>query len=373
MKLPHSLNSLYFRISAAFLLLLAIGAVACYLWIHVTVIDLDTELGENLWPPANVQRRLSMQVLVVILVTAAASGLIGMAYLSRRLRALRGGVRALQTGDLQHRIPVDSRDEIGELSGEFNSMATRLANTIEQLRQSEELHRQFVANISHDMRTPLTTVLGFIETLLDQPDRLTPEERDQYLANIARNIHHLDRLIQHVLHLSRLDSDQARFQSEDFQLEELTAAVLDRCEGMATESGVTLEVQTSGGMPTVYADPLQIGQALQNLVENGIKFNRPGGRVMVHLQTVENAVEVLVLDDGEGIPPEDLPNIFERYYTADKRRSRKDQSSGLGLAIAYKILAGHERQLVVESSPGQGTRFRFSLPVTKSTLPGPES
>jgi len=317
-------------------------------------------------------RTLRLQAVIIMLIAAAVSGLIIMAWLSRRLRALNTGVNAFRDGDLSHRIPVRSQDEIGELGRNFNAMATRLASTIEKLSKSEKFHRQLVANISHDLRTPLATVRGYVETLNDKSDLIPTQERARYLDIIAKNMDHLNHLIEHLFKLSQLDSGQVRFQLEDFQPEELVNEVLGRCEGMARENQVTLDMIVDGDIPPVLADPLQVGQAIQNLVENGIKFNHTEGKVEVFLRLHREEVEVEVRDNGEGIPQEDLPHIFERFYTADKSRTRKGQSSGLGLAIAYKILAGHDRELVVETNQEQGTSFRFTLPLA-TTLQKMES
>ncbi len=308
------------------------------------------------------KRQLLFQAIALMLLVAAISGLIIMAWLTRRLRRLAAGVRAFAAGDFAHRVPAGSSDEIALLGGSFNAMAARLDTLIDQLRQSDQFHRQLLVNISHDLRTPLATLRGYVETLSLKGENLPPADRERFLGIIRGNLEHLQQLIEHLLTLSRLDSGQAPFRMDDFSFEELTAEVLARLEGLAAEKGITLEQEVAGELPPVHADPLQMGQALQNLVENGIKFTPAGGRVSVELRTVDQAVEVTVRDTGSGIAPEDLPHIFERFYTADKSRSCKGGSSGLGLAIAHKILHEHGRDLAVESHSGQGTSFRFTLP-----------
>jgi signal transduction histidine kinase len=238
-----------------------------------------------------------------------------------------------------------------------------LANLIEQLRQSDQFHRQLVVNISHDLRTPLTSLRGYVETLDLKGETMPAAERERYLGIISANLDHLDRLINHLLQLSELDSGHAEFHLEDFPLEELVGEVLSRFDSLATERGVTLENRSDENLPPVHADPLQIGQVLQNLVDNGIKFCEPGGRVTVDLRREDQSVAIEVRDTGRGIAPEDLPHIFERFYTVDKSRSLKGQSSGLGLAIAQMILAGHGLELAVDSRLGKGSTFRFALPL----------
>lgn len=307
-------------------------------------------------------RRLLAQAVTVILMAAALSGMIIMAWISRRIRTLSTGVAAFREGQLSHRVPVRSADEIGQLGQNFNSMASRLEALIERLRLSDRFHRRLIANISHDLRTPLASLQGYVETLTLQGDRLPPADRDRYLQIIKGNLEHLERLISHLLQLSQLESGQAQFHPEDFSLEELVGEVLDRFQGLAADRGIALVTEVEGELPAVQADPLQIGQALQNLVENGIKFSETGGRVTLSLRGGNDGVSVEVRDTGQGIAPEDLPHIFERFYTADKSRSRKGQSSGLGLAITKKILEQHQLELDVASRPGEGTTFSFVLP-----------
>jgi len=310
----------------------------------------------------------------LVLAFSGLSGLVIMLWTTRRIQILDSGVRTFAAGDLKTRLPETSRDEVGTLSRHFNTMAGNLENTMEKLREKEQFQRNLIANISHDLRTPLSSMQGYIETLTMQAEELNVEERRRYLEIIASNLTHLDKLIDHMLVLSRFDSGQVAFRMEDFPLVELADSVLLRCEKVAEEAGVTLDLEVSCEDTLVQADPLQIAQVLQNLVENGIKFNRQGGRVVIHLDRNTERIEVAVADTGMGIAPEDLPHIFKRFFTADRSRTRNSdnptlnavrehlgQSSGLGLAIASKIVAGHNSMLQVDSRVNEGTRFRFSL------------
>ena len=307
-------------------------------------------------------RNLLLQSVAIILVCAAISGLIIMAWLSRRIQHLRAGVNALANGDLSQRVSATSPDEIGSLGRHFNTMAERLENLVDELRRKETFQRQLIANISHDLRTPMASLRGYVETLSLNRDRLSTAETDRYLEIINGNLLHLDKLVDHLLQLSRLDAGQARAQTEEFPLLELVDEVLHRCGVFAGDRSVRLHSESATEVATVLADPLQIGQVLQNLIENGIKFNQAGGEVVVTMQALSAGVEVAVRDNGQGIPDDDLPHVFERFYTGDKSRSRKGESSGLGLAIARKILDGHGCELKVASIVGEGTTFSFILP-----------
>jgi len=314
------------------------------------------------------------KALVLLLIYSAITALLIMAWTGRRVQRLSRGVDVFAAGNLSHRVQIRSNDEIGTLGRNFNSMAGRIESMVEKLRQNEQFQRQLIANVSHDLRTPMASMRGYVETLLMDGGKVDGTQQERYLKIINGNLDHLDRLVEHMLVLSRFDSGQTNFQMESFPITELADGILVRFEGLATELGVTLDLEANSDVHHVHADPLQIVQVVQNLVENGIKFNKPGGKVIIGLEKIGERVGISVRDTGAGIPAEDLPHIFDRFFTGDKSRTRlmKDpdqegnghhlgQSSGLGLAIAAKIVAGHNSMLRVESRQGQGTIFRFNL------------
>jgi len=321
------------------------------------------------------KREVGLGIVGVFLLYTVLGSLLIMAWATRRVRQLSHGVAEFAAGNHAARVNARSADELGALGRNFNRMAERIGTMLEELRNKERFQRQLVANISHDLRTPMASLRGYAETLSVRGDQLSLAERRKYLDIITGNLDHLDRLIDHTLVLSRFDSGQTVMKTEDFPLAELVDSVLLRCENLAAAKNVTLSLEDHGKDALVQADPLQISQVLQNLVENGIKFNDDGGSVCVTLDPADDRVQVTVGDTGRGIPAEDLPHIFERFYTGDKSRTRQvkscgtddsrdhlGQSSGLGLAIATKIVAAHNSQLEVESTQGGGSRFRFHLP-----------
>ena len=307
-------------------------------------------------------RRLWLQAILVALVGSFLVGGVVMTWLTRRINTLGEAAADLAAGDFSRRVQDGSADDLGRLSRTFNTMADQVEDLVTELRQKEHFQRQLIANISHDLRTPLASLRGYIETLSLRGDLMEPTEYQRYLHIITDNLIHLDRLVDHLLQLSRLDAGQARFQSEDFLLPELVEGVLARCATPAAARSIRLDFHHAADLPLVHADPLQIAQVLQNLVENGIKFGRQGGEVVIQLRVLaEGTVEVAVQDDGPGIAAALLPHIFDRFFTGDPSRNRKSQSSGLGLAIAAKIVEGHGSTLSVESQPDQGACFRFQL------------
>ncbi len=310
-------------------------------------------------------RKLWLQAVMVGLLASFAVGWVLMTWLTRRIQSLSGAVADYAAGDLTRRVEAASNDEIGQLGRSFNTMAAQLETVIDDLSNKELFQRQLIANISHDLRTPLASLRGYIETLILRGDDMDRNEYRRYLGIVTDNLLHLDRLVDHLLQLSRLDSGQARFQHEDFPLAELAEGVLARCTAPAEAKSITIDCDCPDDLPMIHADPLQIAQVMQNLIENGIKFGREGGEVLVIARDRgDGTVEIAVRDDGPGIALEDQPHIFERFFVGDRSRSQKGQSSGLGLAISAKIIQGHGSELTVESQPGHGACFRFRLEVT---------
>jgi signal transduction histidine kinase len=312
-----------------------------------------------------------------VLVALAASFVVGwvlMTWLTGRIQRLRRAAGVLAAGRLDVRVDDRSRDDLGRLGRDFDRMAARLQALVEDLRGKEQFQRQLVANVSHDLRTPLASLRGYVETIGLRGQDMPAADYERYLRIVTDNVAHLDRLVDHLMQLSRLDSGQTRFALETFPLAELCEGVLARAEGAAAAKAITLACECPDDLPLVEADPLQVAQVLQNLVENGVKFGHRGGHVAVVARVTDDAhIEVAVRDDGPGIAPEMLPHIFERFYTGDESRSDKGQSSGLGLAISKKIVEGHGSTLTVESETGRGTTFRFHLAVAAAeSESGPE-
>ncbi len=307
------------------------------------------------------ERTRNLRGAVAILLSSFLGGLVILTWVSRRIRALSRDLAAFRDGDFGHRAPGRAADEIGALERSFNSMADHLTGVIGRLRQSEDYRRQLTANISHDLRTPMASLRGYVETLTLRGQELDDAERERHLRTITANLDNLEGLIERLFELTRLESGQAEYRREAFSLEELAADVLGRLESRALAAHVNLGMDAEADLPLVHADPLRIGQVLQNLTDNAIKFNHPGGEVRVTLRRREEGIAVEVGDTGIGIGNEDLPHVFERFYTADKSRSR-NTGSGLGLSIAHQIVMGHGGELTVESRVGGGTTFRFDLP-----------
>lgn len=256
-------------------------------------------------------------------------------------------------------------DEIDRLSAAFGQLAARLRSQLEQLRKTDQQRRDLIANVSHDLRTPLATLQGCIETSLLKEDSLSREQRADYLRLALQHCQRLNRLVDDLFELARLDTIEALPQPEAFPLAELVQDVTQKFRLEAQQRGITIATNLTDGLPFVRGDIGLLERVLENLVENALRHTPSGGSVSVVLERVADNVSVQVQDTGCGIPAEELPRIFERFYQVDKSRS-SGSASGLGLAIVKRIVELHGSRIDVDSGAGEGTRFGFFLPTAAS-------
>jgi len=300
----------------------------------------------------DLRTRWLLSTAIAVLLSAAA-GLLLSGAIARPLRRLTAAAGAVARGEFDQQVPVRSRDELGRLSRAFNDMTARL-------RAARKLQVDFVANVSHELRTPLTAVKGTVETLRDGAVD-DPEVRDRFLATVESETDRLIRLVNDLMILSRADSKALNLRRETIDLAELVRGTVERLAPQAESQGVAL--QTEARATLVWADADRIEQVLVNLLDNAIKYSRPGGTVTVSVETDQDRSALIqVRDEGIGIPAEDLPHIGQRFYRADKARSRADGGSGLGLAIAQALVQAHGGRLWLESQEGQGALVMFTLP-----------
>jgi len=239
--------------------------------------------------------------------------------------------------------------------------AVAVVRDVTELRRSERLRRELVANVSHELRTPLTSIKGFVETLLAGALRDEQNSR-RFLEIIETETNRLTKLVDDLLELSRLESKGVTFQLQTVDLAALCAAVVDRQQPRAEGAGVRLECSVEPGV-LVVADPDRLEQVLTNLVDNALKFTLPGGRIHVRTRVHGGEGWVSVEDTGKGIPPDDLPHVFDRFYRADRSRTRTSGGFGLGLAIAKHLVEMQGGRIWAESTPGRGSVFSFALPL----------
>jgi two-component system, OmpR family, phosphate regulon sensor histidine kinase PhoR len=275
--------------------------------------------------------------------------------------------------------PRPNGDEMRDLVWEVFRTGQKLEAEIQDLKQMENYRREFIGNVSHELKTPIFSVQGFTETLLDGAVDDESVNRS-FLRKIMRNVSRLDNLAQDLSDIARIETGELEMSAEPFNLVSLVHSVIESLEIKAADKDVTLAHRLPDDLPLVYGDRERIRQVLINLSDNAIKYNRGGGRVEIIARLLpSDEVKISVADDGLGIPPEHIPRLTERFYRVDRSRSRSQGGTGLGLAIVKHILSAHDRELMIESSPGSGSTFGFTLTAiqdaeaTRSSSPSPEA
>lgn len=305
--------------------------------------------------------RNSLVALVTAILATGVIGLIIFGFLTRRLRKIAAAVTDFEQGNHDVRLEVDSQDELGELSRSFNAMADTLVLLIEKLRRNDRMRRNLIANISHDLRGPLASIRGYIETIQIKGPSLDNSERQEYIDIILKNTTVLSKLVENLFELSKLEARQVDTQIESFSIAELGQDVMLKFKPVANKENISLRTDIRRSLPFVKADIRLVERALSNLLHNAIHYTPPKGDVVLSASEVNGKIRISVTDSGCGIPKEDLPHIFDRFYRGKNHESRSKGSSGLGLAIAQKILELHHSTLHVESEEGRGTMFYFDL------------
>ncbi len=234
---------------------------------------------------------------------------------------------------------------------------------ITRLKDLEKVRREFVANVSHELRTPLTVIKGFAETLIEDDDRLSREDRLRFLEKIKRQTYRLVALVNDLLALSRLESDHHKLDLRPQSLKSLIDETVAEYTERFREAGVTLELDLRHTDDILPLDALKISQVFQNLIDNCFRYAKGFTRVRILTRQEDDCVRVTVEDNGCGIPANDVPHIFERFYRVDKGRSRESGGTGLGLSIVKHIVQQHGGEASCESEERGGTRIHFTVPV----------
>ena len=312
-------------------------------------------------------QKISLGATLAIVLTASLVGLLVFAMLTQRLRKLSRDVQQFTECGFEKpcSISTDSgSDEIGQLSRAFSSMASKIKEQFESLKETDRVRRELISNVSHDLRTPLSSMHGYVDTLLIKNDTLDAEERRHYLEITRRHTQRLSTLVGDLFELSKLDSAQVTPELERFSLAELLHDVAQEFELQASSKGVSIEVETPTDSAMVQADIGLVQRVLENLLRNAIKHTPSDGAITISVDPKPDRVAVSVADTGCGIRPEDIDHIFDRFYRAESNES--GGSTGLGLAIVKRILDLHGSRITVESTVNQGTVFAFDLPVKQA-------
>ncbi|NMC78693.1 MAG: cell wall metabolism sensor histidine kinase WalK [Chloroflexi bacterium] len=306
-----------------------------------------------------------LMLATVLLVFASGIAMAASYFLSEaltdRIHVLNRASQQIADGDLEVRVPVSGNDEMAKLGLAFNTMVSRLQDAQAQQQELNKMRRDLIAWIGHDLRTPLTSIRAILEALADGVVE-DPQTVQRYLKTAQRDIRALSMLINDLFELSQMDAGGLQLDSHPNSITDIISDTIESFSELATRQNVTLEGSVIPGVDPVNMDAARIGQVLNNLLSNALRHTPAGGRVSIRAWRGVNGLQVEVEDSGEGIQPEDLPHVFDQFYRGEKSRSRESGGSGLGLAIARGIVEAHGGRIWVESAPGQGAHFCFTLP-----------
>lgn len=271
-----------------------------------------------------------------------------------------GVVHRFKEGDYNARIEGQVKGNLGVLTSTFNEMADTIVDNFDKISATDKFRQELIANVSHDLRTPLSIMQGYVETLVIKKDQLTELEKDRYLTVVAESSRKLSVLVEQLFQYAKLEANQVEPAKEPFLLNELAADILMSYQLKAKERNIRLDLDAPTDLPAAYADIALTERVFQNLIDNAFKFTPDGGRISINLTRAHKGIEVKVADTGIGIPKEEQAHIFERYKQLHREEQPK-KGMGIGLAIVKKILELHQVSIGVTSSPGQGAAFSFVL------------
>jgi two-component system sensor histidine kinase BaeS len=286
-----------------------------------------------------------------------------------RLKSLEDAARQVGRGDLTARAREDGGDEVATLARAFNQMTQDLYARAQQLQAADRTRRLLLADVSHELMTPLTGMRGYLETLSLHAQSLDSETRERYLAIIRDETQRVEHIVGDLLDLARLESGGDSFDAQDVPLEDVFGRVLARHERAAEQKGVMLTAEVEPGAEIVTGDPMRLEQAFQNLAANALRHTPRGGRVRLSAIFEDDRVVVSVSDTGSGIPSEHLPHIFDRFYKIDPARTNEMSGSGLGLSIVKAIVERHGATVTADSRPGEGVTFTVKFPPERPIKP----
>ena len=274
------------------------------------------------------------------------------------LKTMSRAAKQFAGGRLDVRVPVTGHDEIAELASTFNNMAESLAN-------SEKTRSSFLGNVSHDLRTPMTTISGFIDGILD--GTIPPEDQEYYLKIVSSEVKRLSRLVSALLDISRLQAGERKFHPENFDICEMARQIVLSFEQLIEDKRLDVSFEAERDSMMAYADRDAIHQVLYNITDNAVKFSCDEGLLRIKIYLYDKQIHVSVYNEGVGIPKEDLPFVFDRFYKSDKSRSLDRTGVGLGLYICRSVIEAHGGTIVARSEAGKYCEFEFTLRPGKET------
>lgn len=306
--------------------------------------------------------KLALSAIALVILLALLIGVLVLLKLTKPLRTLHNQVITFQQQSTEKKLNY-SGDEIQQLNHAFDDMSARIARQLDQIKYADQARRELITNVSHDLRTPLSSMQGYLDTLLIKQQDLDAETTTKYLRVARKHCGRLSMLVNDLFELSKLDSNAINLRVEAFSMAELIQDVAMEFMHQAKHKNITLSMRLPQGNTNVLADIRLMQRVLENLIGNALKHTAANGRILLELKAIADGFTMAVSDNGRGISQSDLPNIFNRLYRADNTSHESSTSSGLGLAIVKKILDIHQITIEVKSELNRGTKFSFYLPV----------
>jgi two-component system, OmpR family, sensor kinase len=316
--------------------------------------------------------RASIGIVAGGLLFALLAGLLLFIRMTLRLRRLTADMETFRQSDFSKRPNLFfsfkgcSRDEIDRLGLIFGQMADRIMQLIKELRQADALRRELVANIAHDLRTPLTSLQGYLETLFLKEGKLSPQEQRDFLSIAIKRSNQLRKLITELFEMTKLDSPDVQVHMEAFSLGELIQDIVQKFQLSTEKKKIGLRTTVVENIPFVFADIALVERVFENLVENAVRHTPEGGSITISVVPKKERLIVQVSDTGSGFRPEDLTHLFDRSERLQVERSKDAEGAGLGLIITKKILELHGSDIKVDSVVDVGTTFTFTLPIYRA-------
>jgi signal transduction histidine kinase len=335
------------------------GTLTGYIYVVLTSEEYDNATN---YLRSNYMLQIGTTTMLLTLFFAFVIGLIIIWLITKNLGKVIEVMKKFRQGDLSARIKMHSTGDVKELSGMFNEMADILTKNIEKLKEVEVLRRELIANISHDLRTPISIMHGYVETLLMKEKTISGDDRKRYLNTIYDSTQKLEKLVNELFELSKLEANQVQPVKEPFFISELVSDISNKYQLLAKDKSITLNTELSKEPQQVFADVSLIERVMQNLIDNALKFTPAGGHIVIQTNKAEKGIQVCVSDSGAGISESEKEHVFGRYYKGHNFAKYK-HNTGLGLAIAKKILDLHNSSLVLNSQVNEGSSFAFELPL----------
>ncbi len=300
----------------------------------------------------------------IALLATLTAGLLLFSLLTRRLRKLTQGVKSFKDGTFDHRIEVSGSDEVTDLADAFNEMADSIEEGISRLQEADRSRSELIANISHDLRSPLTSIRGHLETLLFSSRDIPDAERKEFLEITLKNVEGFQRLVEELLDLAKIEARRGEPERITFSLAELVQDVILKMQSQSDRKKIRVVYTPDDSQQLYCGDISLIERALTNIIGNAIEYTPERGEIHVALTPAGDDYHITITDTGEGIPAEALPHIFERFYRSDTSRTRGSHGTGLGLAIAKEAIELHGGTLTGTNTKSRGAVFTIILPIT---------